>query len=301
MYNPNRLLVTLFVLAMACTAPVKKQTVFAGKDHIKFNHLYLVLDSITYQLLSDSIPFLKEFSGVRETNTVTKDETWSGKYLYGKGQYLELFGPAGYPGARTGDLGLGFMTNKMGTLDSLYHYWLPGKDSLERKDRTIIDKGVSSPWFTSLAVYDQDSLQLRTFLLENAREELLYVGFTEAQLQQTIGYWEYMRYARAKNRNTSPDSITFTRLFEKVERLYLSVSGKELALLREHLTDFGFTEKDKIFHSNELEIHYELVSHGGQLLRQMDCKLTRPIASQEIRLNRLTIKVSEQKASFLFK
>ena len=302
MHYFNRMLTALLFLAAACKAqvPAQKPAVHAVKDNIKFNHLYLVLDSTTYQLLSDSVIFLKEFSGIRTTSTVTKDESWSGKYLYGKGQYLEIFGPAGYPGARIGNHVLGFMTNKLGVLDSLYHYWESRKDSVERRDRTIVDKGVATPWFTTLSLYDKDSLPLRTFLLENAREELLQAGFTKEQLHQQIDYWDYMRYVRAKARNISPDSITFIKLFEKIEILYLALSQKELQLLREHLIDFGFTERDHSFISDELKIHYKAKATGDQLLTQMNIKLTRALPKQEIRLNKLTIEVSGEQAVFRF-
>lgn len=268
--------------------------------YIMFNHLYVVVDSATYQMLSNDDEFLSRFSGVAVSKSDTKDESWEGKYLYGKGHYLEIFQPGGYPGAKAGDVGLGFMPTKLGTLDSLYELWKAGTDSVDRKERTIIEDGVTYPWFTALSLMDLDSLQLRVFLMENAREDMEYAGFTEKDLEREISYWEYMRYYRAKSRKTSPDSVEFDKLFEKVIAIHLSVGEKELVLLSKHLTDFDFERKGTMFHGNDINVFVQPLGEDGVTLDEIDFKLTDSIAKAEYHYNKLDVKVDGRKASFLF-
>ncbi|NOT77193.1 MAG: hypothetical protein HOP08_19895 [Cyclobacteriaceae bacterium] len=284
----------------SCSRNTEKSPDYSFEQYIRFNHLYIVIDSTTYELLSGSNSFLKEFSGVVESQSDSKDESWSGKYLYGKGHYLEIFKPGGYPGSTLGNVGLGFMPTKMGTLDSLYKRWSQTEDSVDRKDRTILDNGVNYPWFTALSIYDADSLQLRVFLLENAKEDMLYSGFTEKDLQGEIEYWDYMRYYRAHVRKTSPDSIRFTKLFEKIETIHLTVSEKELHMLTQHLQDFGFQLQGRTFRGRDIDITYNLDNNPHRLLQRIDFKLTDSLAAAEFTLNKLSITVKGRNASFRF-
>jgi hypothetical protein len=300
MYKLIRFAFFLLPGLISCTATDQNHRAFSLGKNIKFNHLYFVIDSTTYHYLSDSVPFLKDFSSVKESVTDTKEESWSGKYLYGKGHYLEIFGPSGFPGAKQGDVGLGFMTNKTGTLDSLHRHWLSTRDSVDRKVKTILEDGVNYPWFTALALPDPDSLRLRTFLMENDKADMLYWGFTEKDLENEIEYWDYMRHYRAKVAKTSPDSIKFAKLFEKIRKIHLVLSDKELTLLRSHLIDFGFSENGDTFYGQDVDITYKIDSKEHFMLHQIDFKLTRSVPRKETTLKNLVISAEGQNAYFKF-
>lgn len=294
----SRVAFVALVALMSCSGGDSKPTDEDFEKYIRFNHLYVVIDSVTYDLLSNSNQFLADFSGVVETQSDTKDETWAGKYMYGKGHYLEIFRPGGYPGSRPGDVGLGFMPTRTGTLDSLHKHWSKTADSVDRKERTIVDGGVTYPWFTSLSIRDRDSLQLRVFLMENAKEDMLYWGFTEEDLQNEITYWDYMRYYRAHVRETSPDSIQFNKLFEKVTAIHLTLSYPELTHLTQHLKDFGFQKEGNIFHGNDIDIEYAIDEDTHLILNGIDFKLTDSLAEADYRLNKLRITVKGREATF---
>jgi len=273
---------------------------FSFEKHIKFNHLYVVLDNSTYNYLSDSLSFIKQFSGFKESSTNTAIETWSGKYLYGKNHYLEIFKPEGYKGAAVGDFGMGFMPNKLGTLDALYNHWRKSFDTVSRIDKNIIEKGVTHKWFTSLSIPAKDSLKSHIWLMEHSVKEMLYAGFKEEDLAKEIEYWDYLRYMRAKTTKSPPNSIKYEKLFDSVSSVTLKLSNKELSYFRKNLLHMGFVERNRVFHGNDIDVKYEVTEAPHFILQQIDFRLARGAMDENIVLNRLTIRMSGKKASFTF-
>ena len=92
------------------------------RKNIKFNHLFVVIDDSTYKYLFDSLKLPKNFAGISEQATDAGSASWTGKYLFGISNYLEFFKPGGIKESKSGDFGLGFTTNKSGTIDSLQNY-----------------------------------------------------------------------------------------------------------------------------------------------------------------------------------
>ena len=270
------------------------------EQHIKFNHLYVVLDESTYNYLTDTLPFFKQFSGFKASSTNTPAESWSGKYLHGKNHYLEIFKPNSYKGAAIGDFGMGFMPNKLGTLDSLYNHWRKSFDTVSRTDKNIVDNGVTSKWFTSLSIPAKDSLKVHIWLMEHSREEMLYAGFKDEDLEKEIEYWDYLRNMRAKTAKTTPDSIRYDKLFDRVSLVRLKVSNKELSFLRKNLMHLGFVERNKVFQGNDIAIKYEVTEAPHFILQQIDFDLAGNTKREDIVLNRLTITMAGDKASFVF-
>ena len=271
------------------------------EKYIKFNHLYIVIDDSTYTYLSDRIDLINEFSSFKEINTTTDTESWSGKYLIGKNHFLEIFRPNGYDGARIGDFGIGFMPTKLGTLDSLYRHWTNNYDSISQTERNIVEDGITYPWAKALSIPTTDTLKISVWLMENEIEEMLNVGFKETDLEREIEFWDYSRYSIAKRASTDPDSIKYDRLFDSVTRLKLNLSNEEFEYVKKHLMDFGFTENKKSFHGNDIDIDYELNEGAHFILQQVDFKLSRITSDREINLNKLSISISGDKASFIFK
>ena len=95
----------------------------AINKNIMFNHLFVVIDDSTYRYLFNSPALPENFAAVKEQTTEGGIATWTGKYFSGVSNYLEFFKAGGNTNGKLGDLGLGFTTNKLGTLDSLQHYW----------------------------------------------------------------------------------------------------------------------------------------------------------------------------------
>lgn len=303
----NRLMKPLYQLAffallatVSCTNNSEDIKDYAFEKNILFNHLYIVIDSITYKHLSDSLPFLADFSIMSESKTDAGDESWSGKYLYGENHYVEIFSTEGYEGAKPGDVGIGFMPNKIGTLDSLYRKWSHNLDSVDRFDRTMMEDGVTYPWFTAISIPNVESLHLNIWLMEYDREHMLDNGFTSKDLMGEIDHWDYTRHKRAKNLRTSPDSITYGKLFEKISAVHLTLSENEVIYLRQNLLDFGFTEHDNTFHGNDIDVKYEIDGKRDFILRQIDFKLSGSLEKSEYSIGSIDVIVTGNEASFKF-
>src|SRR5687768_14014986 len=83
-----------------------------GAPEVYLNHLFIVLDSLTYNKLSDSNFITQKLGDSKSSTIATAGNSWSGKYLYGRNGYFEFFSTSSYKGAMLGDCGLGFMTQQ---------------------------------------------------------------------------------------------------------------------------------------------------------------------------------------------
>jgi len=270
------------------------------EENIRFNHLYVVIDDSTYNSLFDSLQILDDFSYNDSETVNTGEETWSGKYLFGKHQYLEIFNPEGYENAKFGELGLGFITDKSGTLDSMLLQWEKTKDSISVTNREIIKEGQSYPWYHSISLPNRDSLRVTAWLMENQKEEMIRVGFTEQDLQRVINWTEYIDHSIATSQKLSPDSVKFEKAFSRVTSLYLTLTLNELKWLKETLLDFGFTEEGNNLISQDITIKYEISQKGGFILNQINFKLMDSLKQGTYRNKNLEFTIFEKSARLKF-
>ena len=278
--------------------PEKSANLHPFMKNIKFNHLYVVIDDTTYKYLFDSLRFFDDFSINSEDSISAGDESWTGKYLMGKHNYLEIFKPNGYEGAKMGDLGLGFMTNKIGTLDSLYSCWKANLDSVTIENKDFVNEiGDRTSWFRSISIPNTDSLQIDPWLMENTREHMISSGFTNNDLLSKIEFYDYMKIKTANHYGISPDSIIYNKLFDKVTSLHLTLSEKELNYLKQYLDDFGFTEKNGIFSKEDFEIKYSISESRHFILNQIDFSLLDSLESEKYSFSNLDLLVNGEKAS----
>ncbi len=89
--------------------------------------------------------FPENFAKTKEDTVKAGNTSWTGKYIYGISNYLEIFKQGGAEGTKLGDLGLGFITNKFGTIDSLQKYWTKTLDSIHIENMVITDNGKTHP------------------------------------------------------------------------------------------------------------------------------------------------------------
>ncbi len=246
-------------------------------EYISFNHLYIVIDDSTYSNLFDSLKVLDDFSYNSEETVVTDDESWSGKYLFGEQHYLEIFNSEGFENAKFGELGLGFISEKTGTLDFIKRNWEDMKDSISFSERTIEYENKSSPWYYSLSIPNIDSLRVNAWLMEHHKEEMLRVGFTEEDINRVISWEEYIDYSLATSRNVAPDSITFEKSFHRIKGLHLTLTLNELELLKETLLSFGFTDDGICLSNKDLYLKYELTQNEVFILNQIDFELIKTL------------------------
>jgi Family of unknown function (DUF5829) len=250
------------------------------RKNIKFNHLFIVIDDSTYKYLIDSLKFPENFAKTSENTTGSGSDSWTGKYIYGISNYLEIFKPGGAKGTAFGDFGLGFGTNKFGTIDSLQNYWMKTLDSIHIENMVITDSGKSSPWFKSVSIPNVDSLKISAWVMENSREEMNYAGFTETDLSGEIEYSEYAKHVRAKLQNIPVDSVKNDRLFDKVTSLDIN---------------------NKSFSKENFIITYSLTKSEHFLLKEIGFSLLKKVPKEKYSFRKIEMTVGGDIAKIKFR
>ncbi len=120
-----------------------------------FDHVYAVLDPVTADEVAHC-DYLRSFGRFDVHTTVADDETWTGRYLFGKTKYLELFGPTdfGGPEEAVGSTGLALSTRARGGLATLSDRLKAGGPRTEVKRRTRHEDEEEVPWFDYLSPTD---------------------------------------------------------------------------------------------------------------------------------------------------
>jgi hypothetical protein len=274
---------------------------FAYADNIKFNHLFVVIDDSTYKYLFDSVPFFQEFAYFSESDVDAVDESWSGKYIYGNQDYLEIFKPGGADGAELGDFGIGFMPNKKGLLDSLHAHLIAGSDSIETGERTMaIDDENTVSWFDVVHFHDPDSLAISLWAMEYSTTFMQMAGFTEEDLKREISQAEISQKSFATQNSIPLDSVQYERLYERVTALSLNLSEDEYHHLSKYLNTFGFEEAGGSFKRPDLTIKYQLSEAEHSILAQIDFELRREVESQSYTVHNLTLSAGGKRARMVF-
>jgi hypothetical protein len=122
-----------------------------------FNHAYGVVDRETADAVEHSA-YLREFANFELRTTTGADKTWTGRYLYGRETYLELFGAGDLPGqdAASGSTGMGLSTENDGDLAIVTNRL--AAEPVEFTQTRDFGDGVPVPWFDAiLTTVEHDS------------------------------------------------------------------------------------------------------------------------------------------------
>ncbi|MEP6512571.1 MAG: DUF5829 family protein [Parafilimonas sp.] len=209
------LLITIFTLNANNQTPPK----------LHFNHIYFVLDSADLAAIQHS-DFIKNKLTAFSIRTTTADsgDTWTGSYMYGIDNYLELFDSSG-AGESLGIAGIGFSVDRLGEINKL--------DSILKKkyqtnigirERKFGDKMV--PWFTNLYIDDSsffNSTNIYFWVMEYRPE-----------------YFEYNHWAYSNNNFTRR---TYLKEYDaerknKLLRRFTGITLKTTKQEQEYLTNF---------------------------------------------------------------
>jgi|SRR5579862_4548851 len=109
------------------------------------NHLYVVLDSETYQAIEGDDFLRCRFAPNERRTTVRTDETYSGLYFYGRNTYFEVFDVADAPRHAIGDYALAFGVDEAGGLATLRDRF--GGELAPPDLITRLYDGAQIPWF----------------------------------------------------------------------------------------------------------------------------------------------------------
>ncbi len=147
------LTVTFVLTIVACTEkePEAKVKVPEPVD-VFLNHVYVVVDSVTYSDIANSRFIINEFADFIQTTSSTDDnETWTGTYLSGEKTYLEILNAAQRDNSNASFCGLGFCTEQEGDIDNLK---LLMQDKIDCKVDVVLRKRKAAdtvfPWFKQI-------------------------------------------------------------------------------------------------------------------------------------------------------
>lgn len=119
---------------------------------LQFNHAFVVLDSTDYSALINSQFIKNEFSGFFTRSTSTSSASWTGAYIFGDINYLEIFAPSASE-HHIGNSAIALGPDNSGDLqkanDILSKYY---KTKVELKERKVNDNLI--PWFEALYIID---------------------------------------------------------------------------------------------------------------------------------------------------
>ncbi len=261
---------------------------------IYLNHLYIVLDSNTYSHLSDSSFISGKFGNIKVNATTTTNDSWSGKYLFGKNSYFEFFTAEGYKDATLGDCGFGFMTVQSNEIWEIKKNWKKNSDdSIETDTVMKMLSGISSPWFYSLSLLNNDSLlPFSTWLMENTPEELSDVGFSAEEIKNGINWSTY------SSRKTK---AAFTKSFNQIQSVTLLINKKEYDYLKKSLLGFGLQQKKNIFFNTQIKIMCIIDERFPLRLKTIETDLIELSPNMDIKISdKLMVHVNGSKAIWEF-
>ncbi|WP_328499245.1 DUF5829 family protein [Streptomyces sp. NBC_00414] len=153
----------IVVLALALAGAIgggagAAQAEGSGSSHDRqllfYNHSYGVLDRETADAIEHS-DYLRDFADFEvRTTTGTGGQTWTGRYLYGRETYLELFGVGDLAGqdGTLGSAGLGLSTEQAGDLATVTERLKDEgvADPIEFLQTRDFGDGVPVPWFDAI-------------------------------------------------------------------------------------------------------------------------------------------------------
>lgn len=121
-----------------------------------YNHAYGVFDRETADAVEHST-YIREFANFQVRTTTGADGTWTGRYLYGRETYFELFGPGDVADATIGFAGMGVSTERDGDMDTVVQRLRDAgiADPIEFLQTRDFGDGVPVPWFDAIFTSEQ--------------------------------------------------------------------------------------------------------------------------------------------------
>ncbi len=262
---------------------------------VSLNHIYIVLDSVTYNHLFDSAFIDQKIGDVKSRSVTTATDSWSGKYLYGKNSYIEFFSDQSYEGAVVGDCGLGFITLTSGDIWKIKKHWEPGTADAVLAD-TIISMesdGKDQPWYYAIYLPSNDSVEhFATWIMENTFEELQSAGFTQEEIKNEITWQQYAERRSKK---------AFTKCFSHIRAIYLTLPESGYVNIEKSFTGFGLQHHEGTYFNNNFKVICSRGSNPYPTLKMIEVELTEPLEKAMIKVSdNLSLEIEGKTAMWIF-
>jgi len=263
---------------------------------IYLNHIYVVLDSATYQHLFDSSVLTKEIAYSIQNSTQTNQNSYTGKYIAGKNGYLEFFTPTSHSGLSIGSIGLGFMTLKSNDIKKVKQYWENNtQDSISFQTVEAYESAKTRPWYYDLELYRIDSnAAMKAWLMENTNEDLRLAGFSEQEIEKDKISWQ--SYIERQNKTT------LKKAFNRILSIQLSIDKSEFKYLRKTLLGFGLIQSKHAFYNDNIIVKYKISSNSSIRLKKLEMELSETFAKTVLTIgDSITVQLNGKRAIWNFK
>lgn len=251
-----------------------------------YNHSYGVVDRETADAVEDSA-YIREFANFEVRTTTGSDgATWTGRYLYGRETYFELFGVGDLPGSPFGTAGLAVSTEHDGDLATVTGR-LPAEgvaDPIEFLQTRDFGDGVPVPWFDAVFTTEEYdtfgawAMEWRPEYFADPRGNTgpaSYPGDVSNERYLTDGYRD--------------------RLMKDVTVIRIAVTSRDLNSTVPLLRAGGFIVRTVpsgvVALRGGTTIRLDAVPLGQVGLRQVEFSLNRPVARHEEQLGQSTLVV----------
>lgn len=287
--------VILIILGVSCFGQTYSQT----KGLVEINHVFVTVDSTTYHELFRNDFLTNVLALTRESSSATKNDSWTGKYIYGRNAFLEFFSAAkvrnldAQLGDRFADLGLAFKTRKSGDLDRLKRRMDSLKLPIHVETTEAEVEGKPYKWNHILFV-DRPQLHdnFRPYVEEKTKDLLRLRGFTEEEISQELTEEAFRERVRGRK---------YTRLFDRIRSIQLNLTAEEFGYLGETLHGLGFSQKEHTFSNGELLIECSVSKEVRFRIRSIELSLSEHVVANQWRIgHHLTLITEGQVARFTF-
>ena len=272
----------LFTLVGAQQSAKVQNTV---PPQVFFDHLYIVVDENTYEAVKKS-EFIKDtFCMYMEDTVSNEDETYTGAYLHGEHNYIEIFGPDGFEGAKEGAVGLGFITTRAGDINIVCEgYKRHFGEGLEAELTYFVSDTSKFPWYYALASDSSEENPISTWVMEYHPTNLQFMGV----IPDSTGFIsrEACMTAMITMIASAADRLPEPMLFRNITAISLIMTQGELDRLSMELSAMSYTKEIQnnvtSFHGPGIDITCRVKPDPGYRVQALDFSLSRKPESEMI-------------------
>ncbi|GAA1719512.1 hypothetical protein GCM10009765_79840 [Fodinicola feengrottensis] len=268
-----------------------------GQQLLYFNHTYGVLDRTTADAIEHST-YLRDFASFEVRTTTGSQGSWTGRYVYGKNTYLELFGTGDLPAPdnQFGSAGMGVSVERTGQLatvvDRLRADGIANPLTFTQT-RDFGDGTAPVPWFDAVFTTDQYD-KFGAWGMEYRPEYFADPRANKTEPAEFPGDISRERYLSDDYKN---------HLMRDVTRVHLAVTARDLANTTPLLKAGGFTIRTVaggvIAYCGGTTLQFDSVPVGQAGLRGVEFSLNRSVASaHREQLGRSTLVVGPGSQAF---
>lgn len=262
----RKLVFTIFCLSSLFVISSRAQTSTAPVT--SFSHFYFVIDSLAYQTLATDKFCTDTLFYTGQSNSATDQGTWTGNYLMGPFDYLEVFHSSSLPAGAVGQIGVGELLHKFYEGDLLLQHWTK-----------LAGESIEQQFFTANAGKDTLIIELLNyrdsmlwggtasfFVMYYHPPLMLKGGFTQEEL--TAGVNQQQINQKWYNRNP------YQRLYKKTEKIHLQLTPHEYKRHKLALLALGYKEIGKQVFKKDIEINITIQDKPVSRLKKIEFSLT---------------------------